>query len=229
MFTLFIVAVYLSVLLDHFTDSLNAPNLVRIVRFTESQLSSLQKTDLAVATRNYRCVNEKILTLNLTSSFSISPYQEQYSNLGWKLKAAQESVENENFNETSIESIETKMHSNESIINGFESYEPEAFAQIMPLLLSISLSVLFFGGMISFVRPMMINAADSVLTFSQPMFDPSSFQPVCPASDGFYQFMKSFIATIIGQENIAEYGPLIASGKQSVFNSFISMQFSAYC
>eukprot|EP01036_Dinobryon_divergens_P024361 gene24361-32806_t len=81
--------------------------------------------------------------------------------------------------------------------------------------------------MITFFRPMVINAADSIVTFSQPIFDPSAFQPVCPASDSFYQLMKSFIATIIGQENIAEYGPLVASVllrvrlELCVFESFI--------
>lgn len=43
------------------------------------------------------------------------------------------------------------------------------------------------------------------------IFNPLNFQPVCPASDNFYQLLKSIINIIIGSENIVEYGPLIAS------------------
>ena len=43
------------------------------------------------------------------------------------------------------------------------------------------------------------------------IFNPLNFQPVCPASDNFYQLLKSIINVIIGSENIVEYGPLIAS------------------
>jgi hypothetical protein len=87
------------------------------------------------------------------------------------------------------------------------------FSQLQPTLIIATMSILFFGGMVTFFRPLVMNAAaETSIAFSQPLFDPASFQPVCPASDGFYQVMKSFIATLIGQENIAEYGPLIASG-----------------
>jgi hypothetical protein len=95
------------------------------------------------------------------------------------------------------------------------TFESGFLAQVMPFIFTASLSILFFGGMITFFRPMVINAADSIVTFSQPIFDPSAFQPVCPASDSFYQLMKSLIATIIGQENIVEYGPLVASGNRN--------------
>eukprot|EP00532_Pseudo-nitzschia_australis_P020006 CAMPEP_0168295636 /NCGR_PEP_ID=MMETSP0142_2-20121227/13053_1 /TAXON_ID=44445 /ORGANISM="Pseudo-nitzschia australis, Strain 10249 10 AB" /LENGTH=349 /DNA_ID=CAMNT_0008244381 /DNA_START=121 /DNA_END=1167 /DNA_ORIENTATION=+ len=43
-------------------------------------------------------------------------------------------------------------------------------------------------------------------------FDPSSFVPVCAASDGFYRFLQSTAQTVVGRENFVEYGPLIASG-----------------
>jgi hypothetical protein len=46
----------------------------------------------------------------------------------------------------------------------------------------------------------------------QGSFDPSSFVPVCAASDGFYRFLQSSTQTIVGRENFIEYGPLIASG-----------------
>lgn len=59
------------------------------------------------------------------------------------------------------------------------------------------------------------------------LFDPSKFQPVCPASDGFYQVMKSVANTLIGPENVIEYGPLVASVllrvrlELCVFESFV--------
>ena len=41
---------------------------------------------------------------------------------------------------------------------------------------------------------------------------PSTFQPVCPASDGFYRFLQSTTVSAVGRENFVEYGPLIAGG-----------------
>jgi len=43
------------------------------------------------------------------------------------------------------------------------------------------------------------------------VYDPSNFQPVCPGSDGIYQGLKGVATSLIGQENVAEYTPLIAS------------------
>lgn len=43
------------------------------------------------------------------------------------------------------------------------------------------------------------------------VFDPSQFQPVCPSSDTFYQVLKYIANSLVGQENVVEYGPLIAS------------------
>lgn len=47
---------------------------------------------------------------------------------------------------------------------------------------------------------------------SQGNLDPSTFQPVCPASDGFYRFLQSSTETVVGSESFVEYGPLIAGG-----------------
>jgi hypothetical protein len=47
--------------------------------------------------------------------------------------------------------------------------------------------------------------------FNSQLFDTAKFVPVCPASDNFYQFLKGLINALIGSENVAEYGPLIAS------------------
>lgn len=41
---------------------------------------------------------------------------------------------------------------------------------------------------------------------------PSTFQPVCPASDGFYRFLQGTTVSVVGRENFVEYGPLIAGG-----------------
>ena len=43
------------------------------------------------------------------------------------------------------------------------------------------------------------------------LYDPSLFQPVCPASDGVYQGLKLFANGVVGVDNVMEYGPLIAS------------------
>jgi len=43
------------------------------------------------------------------------------------------------------------------------------------------------------------------------MFDPAKFTPVCPASDGVYNVLKSGAGAIVGKNNMVEYGPLIAS------------------
>lgn len=43
-------------------------------------------------------------------------------------------------------------------------------------------------------------------------FDPSSFVPVCGASDTFYRALQSTAQAVVGKENFVEYGPLIASG-----------------
>jgi hypothetical protein len=44
-----------------------------------------------------------------------------------------------------------------------------------------------------------------------PIFDPRVFQPVCPISDGIYNALKALASTLVGPENVSEYGPLIAS------------------
>ncbi len=50
------------------------------------------------------------------------------------------------------------------------------------------------------------------LTLSSGSFDPSTFVPVCPASDGLYRVFQGSAKTIVGADNFQEYGPLIASG-----------------
>ena len=44
------------------------------------------------------------------------------------------------------------------------------------------------------------------------MANPQNFQPVCPASDGFYRFLQGSTEAVVGRENFVEYGPLIAGG-----------------
>lgn len=43
-------------------------------------------------------------------------------------------------------------------------------------------------------------------------FDPSSFVPVCGASDNFYRVLQGSAEAVVGSDNFKEYGPLIASG-----------------
>lgn len=43
-------------------------------------------------------------------------------------------------------------------------------------------------------------------------FNPDTFRPVCPASDGLYRFLQGTTQSIVGPENFVQYGPLIAGG-----------------
>lgn len=45
----------------------------------------------------------------------------------------------------------------------------------------------------------------------EALFNPATFQPVCPASDGVYQVLKVTANSLLGGEKADEYGPLIAS------------------
>ena len=53
-------------------------------------------------------------------------------------------------------------------------------------------------------------AAASV--YASPDMNPQNFQPVCPASDGFYRLLQGSTEAVVGRENFVEYGPLIAGG-----------------
>lgn len=54
--------------------------------------------------------------------------------------------------------------------------------------------------------------ATSSSVFSQGYLSPENFQPVCPASDGFYRILQQGTSAIVGPENFVDYGPLIAGG-----------------
>jgi len=43
-------------------------------------------------------------------------------------------------------------------------------------------------------------------------FDPATFQPVCPASDGFYRLAQNVVITTIGPADYKVYAPLVAEG-----------------
>ena len=55
-------------------------------------------------------------------------------------------------------------------------------------------------------------AKADLLSGLDPSLDPRTFQPVCPASDGFYRFGQTLVVGLVGQENVKEYAPLIAGG-----------------
>ena len=55
-------------------------------------------------------------------------------------------------------------------------------------------------------------AVSALPTDYTAVLDPSNFQPVCPASDGFYRFGQGLVVGVVGQESYKEYAPLIAGG-----------------
>ena len=77
------------------------------------------------------------------------------------------------------------------------------------------LPLLFLVGAIGIVGGGSSNAWATTLSETtartSAMFDPQNFQPVCPASDSIYNVMKTVASTLVGKENVVEYGPLIAS------------------
>lgn len=56
------------------------------------------------------------------------------------------------------------------------------------------------------------SAEASASVISRGDLNPSTFQPVCPASDGFYRFLQESVKAIVGNDKFIEYGPLIAGG-----------------
>ena len=54
--------------------------------------------------------------------------------------------------------------------------------------------------------------AFSGIDASLDLSNPRNFQPVCPASDGFYRFGKDLVVGLVGPESVKEYAPLIAGG-----------------
>jgi len=49
-------------------------------------------------------------------------------------------------------------------------------------------------------------------SFQKTGLTPETFKPVCVSSDAFYRLLQQAAQTLVGSENFAEYGPLIASG-----------------
>ena len=69
---------------------------------------------------------------------------------------------------------------------------------------------------LSLLPPQLASAAEkfSIAEFEalNTQLDPKTFQPVCPASDGFYRFGQTLVVTTVGPESYKEYAPLIAGG-----------------
>jgi len=55
-----------------------------------------------------------------------------------------------------------------------------------------------------------IQAANAGLSSGE--FDPSTFKPICPASDSLYRVLQATAKNVVGPDSYVEYGPLIASG-----------------
>lgn len=68
------------------------------------------------------------------------------------------------------------------------------------------------GGAVVALTSLADSAMAQTDVLSQGKLDPSTFQPVCPASDGFYRFLQSSTEAVVGPESFLEYGPLIAGG-----------------
>ena len=49
-------------------------------------------------------------------------------------------------------------------------------------------------------------------SFQNTGLTPETFKPVCVSSDAFYRLLQQTAQALVGSENFAEYGPLIASG-----------------
>jgi hypothetical protein len=47
---------------------------------------------------------------------------------------------------------------------------------------------------------------------SEGDFNPDTFRPVCGSSDSFYRLLQSTTRAVVGDESMAEFGPLIAGG-----------------
>ena len=89
-------------------------------------------------------------------------------------------------------------------IDGDEEEDSRGLVTTAMILPTVSLTSL------STLLPDQASAAQ--IPLSTGSFDPSTFQPVCSASDGFYRFLQGFTQGVVGPENFSEYGPLIAGG-----------------
>jgi len=59
-----------------------------------------------------------------------------------------------------------------------------------------------------FILPLSVVAG----TFSDQLYNPDNFKPVCAASDSFYRFLQGSTQALVGMDNFVEYGPLISGG-----------------
>eukprot|EP01031_Cornospumella_fuschlensis_P037562 gene37562-45621_t len=117
---------------------------------------------------------------------------------------------------------------NENPIENSSKLEGDAFVWDWKVgaLVLLPVVALLATGKVSSAFPTTQYLSEAIPTTMQ-LFDPSKFQPVCPASDGFYQVMKGVANTLIGPENVIEYGPLVASVllrvrlELCVFESFV--------
>ena len=62
------------------------------------------------------------------------------------------------------------------------------------------------------VAPTAVEAAMKPVPLNSGDFNPATFRPVCPASDGLYRFAQETTQALVGPESFVEYGPLIAGG-----------------
>jgi hypothetical protein len=85
-----------------------------------------------------------------------------------------------------------------------------------PMMMSVLKSI----STVSLVSILPISSAAAATTtttktmtkLSEGDFNPDTFRPVCGSSDSFYRLLQSTTRAIVGDESMAEFGPLIAGG-----------------
>jgi len=106
--------------------------------------------------------------------------------------------------EEKVEEEEEKSESAEEVAQRLDGLVYQAAS----CMLMIAVTAAFVG----VLQPLAAQAMTAGQTKAQfDMFDPSQFQPVCPGSDGVYNILKFSANSLVGADNVVEYGPLIAS------------------
>lgn len=82
---------------------------------------------------------------------------------------------------------------------------------MMPVLTAMSaLSIVSIP--ISSATAAVTTTTKTMTKLSEGDFNPETFRPVCGTSDSFYRLLQSTTRAVVGEESMAEFGPLIASG-----------------
>jgi len=113
-------------------------------------------------------------------------------------------------NDNDINNINIYKNNNDDN-NNIESYMNESSSLLLLLSTSSSSSPFLLISTTILTLTILLTTFPTITMAIDNVFDPSQFQPVCPSSDTFYQVLKYVANSLVGQENVVEYGPLIAS------------------